>query len=151
MRHVTPSPLTCFESNGKGNIARECSNRLRRRKETVTRHKHQYRTSSSSSNNSSADSDSDDSRVRRINHRQSPRLSHHRQGNYQDSRRSPRRGGRSHGHGARQADDVVTVVIHIAVGSMIGRSIRAGMMQRHITIIVRTHDHVTFPPLPCVG
>ena len=34
---------------------------------------------------------------------------------------------------------------------MIGRSIRAGMMSRHLTIIVKTHDHVTFPPLPYVG
>jgi len=44
---------------------------------------------------------------------------------------------------------VVTVAIHLAVGSMIGRSIRAEMMQRVMTIIVKTHDHVTFPPLPC--
>jgi len=44
-----------------------------------------------------------------------------------------------------------TVVIHLAVGSMIGRSIRAGMMSKHLTIIVKTHDHVTFPPLPYVG
>ena len=87
-RRRSPSPLTCFECNGKGHVARECSNRLRRRKETVrTRHKHQYR---SSSDNSSADSDSDDSRIRRRNYRHSPRRSHHRHGNYQDSRRSPR-------------------------------------------------------------
>ena len=44
-----------------------------------------------------------------------------------------------------------TVVIPLAVGSMIGRSIRAGMMSKHLTIIVKTHDHVTFPPLPYVG
>ena len=103
-RRRPPSPLTCFECNGKGHIARECSNRLRRRQETLrTRHKHQYRSSSSSSNNSSADSDSDDSRTRRRNHRHSPRRSHHRHGNYQVIRRSPRRGDRSHGHGARRA------------------------------------------------
>ena len=104
-RKLSPSPLTCFECNGKGHIASECSNRLRRRKETArTRHKHQYRGSSSSSNKSSADSDSVDSRIRRRNLRHRPRRSHHRHGNYQNSRRSPRRGDRSHGHGARQAD-----------------------------------------------
>ena len=106
-RRRSPSPLTCFECSGEGHIASECSNRLRRRKETVrTRHKHQYRSSSSSSNNSSVDSDSDDSRIRRRNHRHRPRWSHHRHGNYQNSRRSPRCGDRSHGHGARQADHI---------------------------------------------
>ena len=68
------------------------------------RHKHQYWSSSSSSNNSSADSDSDDSCIRRITHRHNPRQSHHRHGNCQDSRISPRCCDRSHGHGARQAD-----------------------------------------------
>jgi len=46
---------------------------------------------------------------------------------------------------------VVTIVIHLAIGSMIGRSIIAEMMQRHMTIIVTPHDHVTCPPLPYVG
>ena len=100
-RERSPSPLACFECNGKGHIARECSNRLRRRKETLrARRKHQYLSTSSSSNNSSADSDSDYSRIRRRNHIHSPRRSHHRYDNYQDSRRSPRRGDRTHGHGA---------------------------------------------------
>ena len=141
-RRRSPSPLTCFECNRKGHIARECSNRLRRRKETVkTRHKHQYRSSSSSSNNSSADSDSDDSRIRRRNHRHRPRRSHHRHGKYQDSRRSPRRGDRSHGHGARQAD-------HIRDGSDTSRGREYDRAKYQSRDDVKTSDYNSQNPRP---
>ena len=86
-RRRSPSPLTCFECNGKGHLARECYNTLRKRREVgKASRKHQHRNTSSSSTST----EPDDPRARRMSHRYSLRRRHDGQrGNNLDDRRVP--------------------------------------------------------------